>query len=776
MKRWLEPGPEKILALIVLGFFLVQLGWPVNLLYPPDSSYSDLMLTHWPNAYFMRQSVWQDHVWPLWNPTQFSGVPFAANPLSGLWYPPNTLLLVLPLTLAFNSLLAFHLCLGGLGMMSLVREFGGGTAAAMVGGLAWALTPKVWAHLGAGHVGLVYAAAWLPWVASAAVQMVRSPTPAGCSRLAIAWALQFLADPRLAAYTAAVIAAAAFWWIAGQRPARPTDPPPVWRKGWLRLRLPRWRGHRLELLLPWLGAGTLALALTAVQWLPLLDYLPSTHRAELTAVQSAVYSLPPWRLMGLLWANQGNFHEWVVYVGVTVLALAILGWLTLSRPARWGVALGLALLVLFALGEYGPLYSLLSRLPGAALLRVPPRVWFLVSFCLAMLAGLGANLLVSSTSEQNGRSLILARYRRGLNRLALVGLSATGMMAAGLLFVQGGISVAGGAWAAFFWLSLLIAFSVASQRGKWPVRVTGNLLILLVAAELVWVDSSLVLRRPAEQLFADGWEVGSYLGEQPGRVYAPSFRPPPQVAAATGIRTVNGVDPLQPADYVTFLSAAAGVPLDQEYSITLPALPAGDNDDELDVGLALANADPSPELLAVLDVGTVVSQFPIRSPFLVELFQHDREELFVYRNDISIRWPAVFHHVKSVPDLDAALTWLQSGDLSREAVVIGGRSLDGPRAYTPAELLHSTPNRLVLRATGPGLLVVSDYIHPGWYATVNGHGVEIVAADGVLRGVYLDEGEHEIEMVYRPRAVTVGAGITAVALLIALLSWWIGRR
>ena len=124
MKRWLEPGPEKILALIVLGFFLVQLGWPVNLLYPPNSPYSDLMLTHWPNAYFMRQSVWQDHVWPLWNPTQFSGVPFAANPLSGLWYPPNTLLLVLPLTLAFNFLLAFHLCLGGLGMMSLVRRFG----------------------------------------------------------------------------------------------------------------------------------------------------------------------------------------------------------------------------------------------------------------------------------------------------------------------------------------------------------------------------------------------------------------------------------------------------------------------------------------------------------------------------------------------------------------------------------------------------------------------------------------------------------------------------
>jgi hypothetical protein len=301
-------------------------------------------------------------------------------------------------------------------------------------------------------------------------------------------------------------------------------------------------------------------------------------------------------------------------------------------------------------------------------------------------------------------------------------------------------------------------------------------LLLLVAAELSWVDSTLVTRRAAQDLFTDGWATSSWLAKGTGRVYAPSFRPPPQVAAATGVRIANGVDPLQPADYAVFVSAAAGMPLGEEYSVTLPPLPAAENEeDKVDVPTALAGAEPSPWLLAVLDVDQVVSQFPIQSPSLTELFRHDREGLIVYRNEAAILWPAVFRRVVSVPDFEAALDWLSTGALSREAVVIGGSPLDGPGGYTPAELLLHRPNHVRLRADGPGLLVISELFHPGWQATVDGSPAEILAADAVLRGVYLDAGEHEVEMVYRPAAVTLGAIVSGVALLVVSCAWWIGK-
>ncbi|MEE8568123.1 MAG: hypothetical protein V3S81_05895, partial [Anaerolineales bacterium] len=61
------------------------------------ASYSDLLISHWPNAFYLRQSIFKWGQIPLWNPTTLGGAPFAADPLSGLWYPPNWLTLVIPI-------------------------------------------------------------------------------------------------------------------------------------------------------------------------------------------------------------------------------------------------------------------------------------------------------------------------------------------------------------------------------------------------------------------------------------------------------------------------------------------------------------------------------------------------------------------------------------------------------------------------------------------------------------------------------------------------------
>lgn len=771
MRRWWRPGAAVLLVLIVMAFFLGELGWPTSILFRPASPYSDLMLTHWPNAQLIRRSVWHDHTWPLWNPMQFAGVPFAANPLSGLWYPPNLLLLILPLAPAFNVLLLAHICLGGLGMMALCRRLGTGDGASLVAGLAWALTPKLWAHLGAGHVSLVHAAGWLPWIAAAAMRTTQSRSFADSIRLAFLWALQFLADPRLAVYTAGMVAAVVVWAAVRQPPARPPSGRAA-RAGASRgsATVPALTGRFLPAASPWIGAGLLGLGLTAVQWLPLLDYLPSTQRASLTVDQSAVYSLPPAQLLGLLYARTGGFHEWTIYAGVAVAVLAVLGWLALDRPARWSVASGLTFLVLFSLGEHTPLYGWVSHLPGATLLRVPPRVWFLVSFALAALAGLGAEEL---TSQRQG---ILSDYRRILNRLAAAGLAATGTMAIGLLFLEGAQQLEGSAWQTFIWLLLSVAACAVFARAQWSPRIADALLVVLVVAELAWADSSLVERRTADQLLADGWETGSTMADWGGRVYAPSFRPPPQVAAELGLRVVNGVEPLQPATYAAFLSAAAGVPDADEYSVTLPALNLVDGDGGADVSMALAHAEPSAWLLAVLDVRGVVSQFPMSAPQLKEVRRSEAESLIVYRNQATVDWPAVFQRVTDVSDLESALARLGTAALAEEAVAVGGRALGGPKGYTPAHELLSTSNRLVVRATGPGLLVFSEYYQPGWHASVDGSPAEIVAADAILRGIYLEDGEHLVEMTYRPTAAVAGMALSSLSLLSAAVVWLLIRR
>jgi hypothetical protein len=94
------------LILIPLLVILPQLN---TFAYPPHpGAFSDLAVTHYPNAYFMQRELVAHRSVPLWSPLIMSGYPFAANPLSGLMYPPGWLALLLPLPAGMNLIAALH--------------------------------------------------------------------------------------------------------------------------------------------------------------------------------------------------------------------------------------------------------------------------------------------------------------------------------------------------------------------------------------------------------------------------------------------------------------------------------------------------------------------------------------------------------------------------------------------------------------------------------------------------------------------------------------------
>ena len=104
------------------------------------SSWEDLprivcMQDHWvyylPNAYYMDVSLHDYGEFPLWNPLTFCGLPFAANPQSMAFYPPNLLRSILTFEpTPFRShatlvlMLVFHVILAGYGTYLLAREHG----------------------------------------------------------------------------------------------------------------------------------------------------------------------------------------------------------------------------------------------------------------------------------------------------------------------------------------------------------------------------------------------------------------------------------------------------------------------------------------------------------------------------------------------------------------------------------------------------------------------------------------------------------------------------
>ncbi len=103
---------QKFVALLVFLFILGLLLPYVNqFAYPGQSSYSDVTISHYPNLLYLQRSLASGRI-PLWSNTILSGYPFAANPLSGMWYPPLWMALLFQGATGLNVVVALHLLLG----------------------------------------------------------------------------------------------------------------------------------------------------------------------------------------------------------------------------------------------------------------------------------------------------------------------------------------------------------------------------------------------------------------------------------------------------------------------------------------------------------------------------------------------------------------------------------------------------------------------------------------------------------------------------------------
>ena len=386
--------------LLVAGLFL----WPL-VLHPgfipvrPGGQESDLLLSHLPNAAYLRWSLARYGQWPLWNAQILAGQPFAANPLSGMWYPPNLLLvlLMLPLPVVLNLLLILHVAWAGYGVFRLLRAEGLSDGPAFFGGLAFAGTPKLIAHLAAGHVSLVFAVAWMPWLLLVVRDMAMQPGARTGALVGVVLAGMFLADVRWPAYAGPLAAAYGLaTWAAAPSDSMPSRPP-------------------FKALLWSVGvAAAFFLLLSAVLLVPFVELIQYSGRGALVLQEAAIYSLPPFPyLLGLVVPLRGVIHEWVTYAGLAPIGLALAG---VGRRLFWaaaGVTAGI-----FALGSNSFLFPLAFRwLPGMSMLRIPARAWFIVALAVCLLAAHGWQSVVTTW----GPRLRPLRYARlGLPVLLVV--------------------------------------------------------------------------------------------------------------------------------------------------------------------------------------------------------------------------------------------------------------------------------------------------------------------------------------------------------------------
>ncbi|MBI1878433.1 MAG: hypothetical protein HYR94_09435, partial [Chloroflexi bacterium] len=416
----------------------------------------DTFLYFYPYKGYAAEALRQGRL-PLWNPHLFMGAPLLANSQVGLFYPLNWLFLWLdpPKQVAWS--IGLHIALAGVLMLVYTRQ---SLRLSWPAALGAAILFAFGGYLGAQveHINQLNAAAWLPLLfllydlgvreyqeteedssQPRFALLVHSRSWLWFLLLALVIALTLLAGHTQTVFISLFGLGLYTLWRAGESMKQRISESASQQRTDLvhasrftfhvsRFTLRRFTASLLRCLLPLALASLLAAALAAIQLLPTAELSSLSIRSGGLSLREAVsfrlqpgilhYALLPPLGLDLSQVLGESFGEWVAYVGVSGLILALLGgwsalWWPEPRRYLWLAASGL----LLSLGwPYAVLYYLI---PGFALFRAPARWLLLYAFGVAILAGFGLESLLTPSQSRDRlastwRWLVARRWRIGL--------------------------------------------------------------------------------------------------------------------------------------------------------------------------------------------------------------------------------------------------------------------------------------------------------------------------------------------------------------------------
>lgn len=731
---------------------------------------------------------------PGWNPFQFSGTPFIADPSSGWMYLPAMVIYALfapePATGIF---VATHIVLSSLAAYALARLTGLSPAGALIAGLAYGLPWLLPAS--AGSVLMVQVTTWAP-IALIGVELGRAPgSPA---RSFAGLALSGLAVSQILASWLGQGSYYAFLVIGGWVLWRTlVTPPAQWS---LQTRL-------VACFTIGISGFLLGFAFNAAALLVRLEANARSNAAGgmYSGVSGWADTKTGSTLPETIRSLGGGFGEasWQ-YVGAAVIALALLAPIVAPRwpPLLFWLIAPIAAIILI-LPERNAFQDLaFAVLPRFELVQghLPERVLQVVPLSAAMLAGATGDRLAQGCCGTRWRSMAL------LFAAVAVAIGAVALQRAGLLSRAS-------------LLAALAVLVIASCAIALPATGRAILLPMLLAVIVVWDPTARVLaagwgpdQGPERSLNAAlAGKVDAFLYENgaaaflrdathldPGRYagYDPALLPdaeardplPPQAyrnhwlgpanwllvqnwGTWFRIEDVQGYNPIQIGRYSRYVDALNG--FRQEYHET-DVFPEGLDSPLLDLLnlrylIVPSTAQDTAELVPLIR----------RWPSV-----YADEHVQVLRNPDAFPRAWLVHAARQ-SDPDKMLSTLDSGavDPAREALLETAPPSLAPAARPKLEHAQYTrlsPDRFAVSVTAqaPALLVLSEIWDPGWQASVDGAPATLYHVNFLFQGVAIPPGDHVVTLTYEPPHLMMGLGITTATflLVIGIGTWFVYRE
>jgi hypothetical protein len=727
-----------LLAALAFVWPLFAPGWII-----PQGG-GDLVSFLWPTYRYAARALHQitNNQLPitalLWNPTLYSGAPFAADNQTGLFYPPNFLLFLLfpdlPYT-ALEALVAFHLFLAGAGMYLFVR-FGileVGSWKLEVGlfpALAFMASDVFITHL--GNLNIIAVSAYFPLILLCLRQSLITNNQLLITRTrwsiftGLLFSLATLAGHAQMAFIIAFACALyGLYELVVQR---------------------HWRVLALGAL-----SALVAFGLAAVALLPALEMLQHTARAALSYDEASRWSLPPLGLAGAispLVFGRGARDFWppwdrveLGYMGLTALVVV----LHLRGFKRWPLGfwlLGFGIFsLLIAFGKYTPLHHLLYNfVPGFSSLRVPARFILLANFALAMLAGYAlASLPLRAAHPERSGAQSKGRQGRGLRGGVLM--LALGVLGFGVFVLLPPLAFGRQpAWAALFLALTTLALTALLLRFK------PSLLPLLLFLELFAFGGFVEVDRADPNAGYKRGPAVDYLLAQPGptRIDLATTKWQPDAPAVFGLESITGIsNPLALAHYDRYYWSVGYRGSPQYNFLNAQFVVADKNSPPADATFVpIFNEDPD------VDIYLNTNAMPRIHLIYDPIFAADPEAAF-----------AAIH----VPTFNPASQVVLESPITNYQLPM--TNLQPNIFYTDYRPGHFT---IVTQTPEPAFLVLAEVWYPGWRATVGGDPVQIIRANTAFMAVQIPPGESAVTFNFTSPMLAIGAIISLLAILLSV--------
>ena len=730
------------------------------------------------SSMILEQSRKTDGQFPLWQPWIFSGMPTADafTYISSLYFP-NYVLNLLFQSSHLNQLL--HLIFTGLGGFVFLRFLGLAKIVAFMGATAFMITPFMITMIVFGHGSQMMTAAYLPWIMWMTIKVMTKPSFCGVGLLAVLMGFQLQrAHAQIAYYTWMLAGAYVLFYL-------------LWNINNTKETKIKWLG-----LGGFLAASLLGIGIALLIYLPSIEYTPFSVRGGGVGGGAGYnyatsWSFSPKELLTFIipsalgfggqtyWGNM-PFTDYPNYMGIVILVLAAIGFVHRRDPLMWFL-LGTSILAIFI--SFGKNLSIIydlfySFFPYFNKFRVPAMILILVQFNTSMMAALGLNYLLTLHKQVIPRwfwictgllafyLLILTFGQSFLQQL--VSSSFTPPRTQDPRTIQAINSLRWDMWledaltmvlilAAFFGLTWAFINQKIAKNG-FTIAVT-----LLALTDIGIVDRKII--QPDKQSGRASQLMSSSIidryfqhdqitkiltddSEKPFRVYPAGALFSESRILAFGIESVGGYHPAKLKIYNDFLQRTNNAG-------TLP-------------------------LMRMLNVKYLLSPQPINFPGLIQIregkMKTGRGNLPVTLYELDDFQPRAWFVENVEVHTGKNLPWgtftAQSFDPGRTAF-ISQTDIGSNRSFTlgsVTDIQYSLHELTVkTKSTAEGFLVISEVYYPlRWKAKIDGKEVKYFETNGVIRGLIVPPGNHEVKFIYDRSSFRKGIIISTVIFLLCI--------